>query len=128
MDLLRWLQFNRLGTHLLTRRRGAKVGEDEHGNVYYRERGAKDGRRERRWVVFADDAEPEASRVPPGWNAWLSHNRDKPPSQEPLPTRRWEKPHQPNLSGTGGAYVPPGHERRGGRRDPATGDYEPWRP
>jgi NADH:ubiquinone oxidoreductase subunit len=26
------------------------------------------------------------------------------------------------------AYVPPGHERRGGQRQRATGDYEAWRP
>ena len=30
--------------------------------------------------------------------------------------------------GTPLAYVPPGHERRGGKRAPATGDYEAWKP
>jgi len=42
--------------------------------------------------------------------------------------QRWEKEHQPNLSGSPMAYVPPGHERRGGQRQRATGDYEAWRP
>jgi NADH:ubiquinone oxidoreductase subunit len=128
IGVLRWLQFNRLGTHLLTRRRGEKVGEDEAGNAYYRERGARDWRTERRWVVFPDTVEPEASQVPPGWNAWLAHNLEQPPSRQPLPTKPWEKPHRPNLTGTAEAYVPPGHELRGARREPATGDYEPWRP
>ena len=126
--MLRWLQFNNLGTHLFTRRRGELVGEDEQGNRYYKERGARSWRTERRWVVYAGDAEPEGSAVPPGWNAWLHRNREWPPSEKPLEVKRWEKPHQPNLTGTAAAYVPPGHESRGGKRAPATGDYEAWRP
>jgi NADH:ubiquinone oxidoreductase subunit len=126
--VLRWLQFNRLGTYLLTRRRGEAVGTDESGNQYYRERGAKEWRRERRWVVYAGDGEIEPSTVTPGWNAWLHHNREKSPSEVPLETKRWEKPHIPNLTGTRAAYVPAGHEMRGGKRDRATGDYEAWRP
>ena len=127
-DVLRWLQFNRLGTELFTRRRGELVGKDEFGNAYYRTRGARTASEERRWVVYAGDGEPEASTVPPGWNAWLHHNLEKAPSEQPLPTKPWEKPHLPNLNGTPAAYLPPGHELRGGKRAPATGDYEPWRP
>jgi NADH:ubiquinone oxidoreductase subunit len=126
--VLRWLQFNRLGTHLLTRRHGELVGEDEYGNRYYRSVRAAHGRSERRWVVYAGDAEPEGSAVPAGWNAWLHHNLDTPPSRQPLPSKPWEQPHQPNLSGTPAAYLPPGHDMRGGKRDRATGDYEAWRP
>ncbi len=88
----------------------------------------RDWRAERRWVVYAGDIEADGSLVPPGWHAWLNHSREKPPSEDPLPTKRWEKEHQPNLSGSLQAYVPPGHERRGGQRAPATGDYEAWRP
>jgi NADH:ubiquinone oxidoreductase subunit len=125
--LLEWLGFNRLGTWLLTRRHGEFVGEDEFGNRYYRQR-PRDGdwRAERRWVVYK--GEPEASLVPPGWSGWLRKTLEKPPSERPLPTKRWEKPHVPNLTGTPQAYLPPGHERRGGKRAPATGDYEAWRP
>lgn len=126
--MLAWLKDNRLGTWWFTRRRGELVGTDEYGNRYYRERGARDWRSERRWVVYAGEGEIEPSTVPPGWNAWLHHNREKPPSEEPLPTKRWEKPHEPNRSGTPEAWFPPGDERRGGRRQPATGDYEAWRP
>ena len=126
--MLRWLQFNNLGTHLFTKRHGELVGEDEFGNRYYRERGAKSWRQERRWVVYAGDAEPEGSTVPAGWNAWLHRNLEHAPSERPLQVKRWEKPHLPNLTGTTAAYVPPGHESRGGRRAPATGDYEAWRP
>ncbi len=126
--MLKWLVNNRLGTHLMTMRRGSRVGEDDYGNVYYRERGAKHWHAERRWVIYPEASEIEASLVPPGWNAWLHNNREKSPAEEPLPVRRWEEEHQPNLSGTARAYVPPGHETRGGHRDAATGDYEAWRP
>lgn len=126
--MLKWLRANTLGTYLMTRRKGELVGEDEFGNKYYRERGAKDWRTERRWVVYANDVEIEPTMVPPGWHGWLNRRREKAPSQEPLPVKRWEKEHQPNLSGTPMAYVPPGHELRGGQRQRATGDYEAWRP
>ena len=67
-------------------------------------------------MVYADETKFDGSLVPPGWHGWLTHSREKAPSEDPLPTKRWEKEHQPNLSGTALAYVPPGHERRGGRR------------
>ncbi len=124
-----WLSWNRLGTWLRTRRRGEFVGEDEFGNRYYRERGARDWRQERRWVVYADGGgEIEPSTVPPGWHAWLHHTLEHPPSERPLVRKRFEKPYVPNLSGTPEAWLPPGHLLRGGKRPPATGDYEPWRP
>lgn len=126
--MLKWLQDNRLGTHLFTSRRGERVGEDEFGNVYYKERGTGDWRRLRRWVVYAGDGEVEASSVPAGWNAWLHHNREEAPSERPVERKYWEKEHEPNRSGTALAYVPPGHARRGGARAPATGDYEAWSP
>lgn len=123
-----WLTWNRLATQLLTRRKGEFVGEDEFGNRYFRERGARDWRRERRWVVYASEGEIEPSTVPPGWHAWLHHVVERPPTALPLKRRHWEKPYVPNRSGTDEAWLPPGHPLRGGRRPRATGDYEPWRP
>jgi NADH:ubiquinone oxidoreductase subunit len=82
-------------------------------------------RSERRWVLYKGEA--EASKVPPEWHAWLHYTTDKVP--DPKRRRRpWEKPHQPNLSGTAQAYRPPGHVLQGGRRARGTGDYEPWTP
>jgi NADH:ubiquinone oxidoreductase subunit len=52
-------------------------------------------------------------------------------AEPPLQPKRpwpWQKPHQPNLTGTAQAYRPPGHDYRGGHRAKATGDYEPWQP
>ena len=42
--------------------------------------------------------------------------------------RPWQKPHQPNPTGTPEAYRPKGHEYLGGKRARATGDYRPWTP
>jgi NADH:ubiquinone oxidoreductase subunit len=112
------------GTWLITKLRGEKVDEDAYGNVYYRSnRKRADGVREERWVIYK--GEPEASKVPPEWHAWLHHTVDAPIQ---APTRAWEKPHQPNLTGTAQAYLPPGHDLRGGRRARAGGDYEAWTP
>ena len=117
-----------IGTRLYTLLCGALVGEDHAGNRYYRERWGRSGpgARERRWVVY--EGEVEASRVPPEWHRWLHHSTDEPPTEAPLRSQPWEKPHQPNLTGTAAAYRPPGHILSRGRRDRATGDYEPWQP
>ena len=112
-----------LGTWLYTKFKGQKVGEDDIGNVYYRSPRKRAGNREERWVVFA--GEPEASIVPPEWHSWLHHTTDEPVKAEREP---WHKPHQCNLTGTEDAYLPPGHDRMGGNRLVATGDYEAWSP
>ena len=120
-----------IGTRLFTWLRGELVGRDQQGNCYYRAKGGghthKDSlRKERRWVIY--DGEVEASRVPPEWHAWLHHTTDQVPPEGGPARRPWQKEHQPNLTGTAQAYRPPGHTLKGGRRDRATGDYEPWTP
>lgn len=115
-----------LWTRIFTTINGKKVAKDHFGNRYYQERQAPTGRRRRRWVVYKGEA--EASRVPPEWHAWLHYTIGEPPRDGGVPRRPWQKPHQPNLTGTAAAYRPPGHLLTGGRREPATGDYEPWTP
>jgi len=115
-----------LGTRLFTMLRGELVGGDAAGNRYYRDRRAPAGRRERRWVIYK--GEPEASTVPADWHGWLHHRTDEAPPPGGGAKKPWQKGHQPNLTGTDAAYRPPGHVLKGGRRDRATGDYEPWRP
>jgi len=120
-----------LATRILTWLRGMPVGTDTYGNRYYRLRGDKPERRgggrfgrDRRWVIY--NGEPEGSKVPPEWHAWLHHMVDEPP--EPRRRHPWEKDHLPNMTGTPLAYHPPGSVLRGGHRARATGDYEPWTP
>ena len=114
-----------LGTILFTWLRGEKVGTDAFGNRYYRNRRLQRYGRERRWVLYKGEA--EASKAPPEWQSWLHHMVDEPLTDA---SKRWpwQKDHVPNLSGTPYAYLPKGHERRGGKRAHATGDYEPWTP
>ena len=113
-----------IGTRLFTWLRGREVGTDLAGNRYYEDKRARPGQRSRRWVMYA--GEVEASAVAPEWHGWLHHTTADP---IPLSARRpWQLPHQPNMTGTAGSYLPPGHDYRGGHRPPATGDYESWTP
>lgn len=116
-----WWKGPSWGTRFTTWKNGIKVGEDSQGNRYYE---SKDGIR--RWVIY--NGTNEGSRVPPEWHAWLHKTVKEPPTENPPVSRPWEKEHVPNLSGTAGAYVPPGSLKRGGPRPHATGDYEPWTP
>jgi NADH:ubiquinone oxidoreductase subunit len=122
-----------VGTRIMTWLRGEQVGTDAFGNRYYRdkskrklERGGGRFSREKRWVIYAK--EPEASRVPPEWHAWLHHTVSDIPADGGKPQYSWQMPHQPNLTGTPDAYRPPGSLVRGGHRAPTTGDYEAWKP
>jgi NADH:ubiquinone oxidoreductase subunit len=129
LQIFTWWNGATMGTHLYTRRKGERVGEDEFGNVYYRTRGGVKDKalgHERRWVIYKGEA--EASKVPPGWNGWLHHTVDVPPSQESYVPREWQKPHLENLTGTAYAYRPKGSTLANGKRPAATGDYQPWRP
>jgi NADH:ubiquinone oxidoreductase subunit len=104
---------------------GQLVGSDEFGNRYYVDRRNRGRKRERRWVLY--DGVAEASRVPAEWHAWLHATT----ATAPVSRARqmpWQKPHEPNHTGTEFAYRPPGHTLMGGQRAKATGDYEPWVP
>jgi len=114
-----WWDGQTLNTQLWTWRKGKRVGEDDQGNIFYETRDGK-----RRWVIF--NGEAEASRVSPDWHGWLHHTFDEPPSETPLPHKAWEKPRQEHLTGTPGAYAPPGSIRR--PEPEARSDYEAWVP
>jgi NADH:ubiquinone oxidoreductase subunit len=116
-----WWNSATWGTLLTIRLFGSPVGIDDFGNRYYQN---KDG--SRRWVVY--NGTVEASRVPPDWHGWLHHTYAEPPTRAPLKARSYEQPHQPNLTGTEGAYKPGGSLSRGAARPPATGDYQAWKP
>lgn len=116
-----WWDGATIGTWLATLLFGAKVGTDAEGNRYYSARGGR-----KRWVIY--NGEVEASRVPAEWHRWLHHTTDVPPSLEPVKHKPWERPHQPNPTGTASAYRPKGSLYRPSPREPATGDYQPWRP
>ncbi|HRO14713.1 MAG TPA: NADH:ubiquinone oxidoreductase subunit NDUFA12 [Paracoccus sp. (in: a-proteobacteria)] len=117
--LLTWWNGQTLGTQIWTARHGQKVGEDAQGNIYYQTAGGK-----RRWIIF--NGESEASRVAPEWNGCLRHTWDDPPTVAPLPRKPWEQPHRENMTGTPGAYHPPGSILR--VDPPQRRDYDAWQP
>jgi len=126
MDFIgRILTFN-YGTFLFTWLNGERVGTDVFGNRYYRSRRKRRYGREQRWVLYKGSN--EASKVPPEWHAWLHQMVEEPLTESAAQPRPWQKEHLPNLTGTDLAYRPSGHDRMGGKRAPATGDYEPWVP
>lgn len=109
----------------MTRLWGVQVGSDSHGHRYFRSRLKDSTGRESRWVLYAE--EPEATTVPPEWFAWLHHMTD-----DVLTSRHaWQKPHEPNLTGTLAHHLPSGHDLcrlAGQKRAAATGDYLAWGP
>ena len=129
LQILTWWNGQTLNTRFHTWRCGEFVGKDEFGNSYYRTKGGKIDPAlgyERRWVIYA--GESEGSMTPPGWYGWLRHSAELPPTAETYIPRDWEKPHQPNLTGTAEAYRPQGSLLKAGVRPPATGDYKAWTP
>ncbi len=114
-----------IGTRLHTWLCGKHVGTDQFGNRYYTQRSAPDKGRAKRWVIYKGLAEP--SKVPPLWHGWLHYSTDALPDKKHK-AYDWEKEYIPNLTGTAGAYVPPGHIRRGAERDRSASDYEAWTP
>lgn len=105
---------------------GKLVGIDTFGNRYFTEKNPPKNRREKRWVMYKGSAEP--SKIPAQWHGWMHYTQDKPPSERTVLHHQWEKPHLPNLTGTQGAYLPPGAISEGGKRSASTADYQAWKP
>ena len=122
-----WWNGATLNTLFYTRRHGELVGHDEFGNAYYRKPGLDPALGfERRWVIY--DGLSEASMTPPGWNGWLHHTTDVPPTEEDYKPFPWEQPFIGNQTGLPTAYRPKGSVLRPGPRQANSGDYEAWIP
>ena len=116
-----WWSGETLGTRLFTWRKGIPVGTDAFGNRYFQERGG-----ERRWVIYPKVS--EASAVPPEWNGWLRHTAEAAPVAGVARAHAWQLPHLQNMTGTPGAYHPPGSLSSNKPARKVTGDYEAWTP
>jgi NADH:ubiquinone oxidoreductase subunit len=122
-----WWNGANFNTRFYTRRFGVLVGHDEFGNAYYRRPGIDPALGfERRWVIY--NGVSEASMTPPGWNGWLHHTVDVPPTEEDYKPHPWQKPHMGNPTGTPEAIRPDGSTLMPGPRQPTGGDYEAWTP
>jgi NADH:ubiquinone oxidoreductase subunit len=58
----------------------------------------------------------------------MHHRVDTPPAKESYKPREWQKPHQPNFTGTAKAYRPKGSVLGNEKRPRVTGDYDAWTP
>lgn len=121
LQIFTWWNGQTIGTRFFTWRFGQKVGEDESGNVYYQNADAS-----KRWVIY--NGPTEASSISGGWHGWMHHRVDTPPSKEDYKPRFWQKPHEPNYTGTGKAYRPKGSLLNPTERPRVTGDYDAWVP
>jgi len=120
-EFFTWWNGATIGTRFWLRRHGRFVGEDEAGNRYYQDRTGQ-----RRWVIYNGYA--EASAIPPGWHGWMHHRVDEPPTSTAYTPREWQKPHQPNLTGTAYAYRPKGSILGRPAIPQSDGEYQPWTP
>lgn len=121
LQLFTWWNGATVGTRLFTARHGQFVGEDEAGNRYYQTAGGK-----RRWVVYNGYA--EGSAVPPGWYGWLHHTVDFPPVNDGYAARAWQKPHEPNATGTVNAWRPSGSLLNPDPKPQGEPTYTAWTP
>lgn len=123
-QIFTWWNGQTMGTRFFTWRHGDRVGEDQFGNIYYESKPIPPHGK-RRWVVYADLAEP--STVPAQWHGWLHHTVEKPPADNVL-NHEWQLPHVPNMTGTAKAYRPAGSTLTPEKRHVTTGDYDAWSP
>ncbi|MGF1648821.1 MAG: NADH:ubiquinone oxidoreductase subunit NDUFA12 [Hyphomicrobiaceae bacterium] len=126
-EIFSWWGGNTWGTRFTLWRQARFVGTDGYGNAYYEQtKGVGPHGGPRRWVVYPKLS--DGSQVPPEWFGWLHHTVDAPPTETTIKAHAWQRPHQMNLTGTPGAYRPPGSILTPEQRPPATGDYQAWRP
>lgn len=129
LGLATWWNGATPGTRLTVARKGVEVGRDEFGNTYYEAKTDSptfDPDVRKRWVIYNGYADP--SRVPAEWQGWLQHMYDETPDQLAITRHAWQKPHEPNLTGTLYAFKPKGSLDKGGVRDAVASDYEAWTP
>ena len=93
-----WWNQETLGTKLKTLFFGKLVGTDSTGNKYYE---SKDGKR---WVIYSDEI--DASKIPNEWYSWIHFTKNKIENNHDLKKYHWQKPHQPNQTGTKKAHHP----------------------
>ena len=126
-EIFSWWGGNTWGTRLYIWRKMKQVGEDGLGNRYYEQvKGVGPVGKPRRFVTYKNGA--EASKVPAEWHGWLHYTVDTPPTDQDYQAKPWQKPYQPNMTGTADAYRPDGSILTPASRPRGTGDYKAWRP
>ena len=93
-----WWNRDTFGTRIKTILFGKLIGSDECGNKYY------ESKRGNRWVIYANEI--DASKIPVEWYSWIHFMPNKIENIHKLEKHDWQKPHQPNMTGTDSAYYP----------------------
>ena len=96
-----WWNQETLGTKIQTFFFGKLIGKDSFGNKYYESKSGK------RWVIYKDEV--DASKIPTEWYSWMHFTPNKIENTNELKKFDWQKPHQPNLTGSNEAYSPKGN-------------------
>ena len=97
-EIFTWWNRQTLGTRLSTLFFGKFVGRDQLGNKYYESKSGK------RWVIYS--GEIDASKIPVEWYSWIHFTQNRIEKKHDLEKHDWQKPHQPNPTGTEKAYYP----------------------
>tara|TARA_A100001011_G_C13786492_1_gene625267 strand:+ start:174 stop:533 length:360 start_codon:yes stop_codon:yes gene_type:complete len=97
-QIFTWWNHQTIGTRIQTLFFGKLIGKDNFGNKYYE---SKNGRR---WVIY--NGEVEATKIPNEWYSWIHFTKNKIENLKDLKKFEWQKPHQPNPTGTDKAYHP----------------------
>ena len=93
-----------LGTIIYTWLYGKYVGQDESGNKYYSNNKDFNNINGKRWVIYSKEV--DASKIPVEWFSWIHFTPNRIEKDHDLKKYDWQKPHQPNLTGTKKAYFP----------------------
>ena len=109
-----WWNRDTFGTRIKTILFGKLIGSDEYGNKYYQNKKGK------RWVIYANEI--DASKIPVEWYSWIHFMPNKIENIHKLEKHDWQKPHQPNLTGTDSAYYP-----NKNNKDATKKKYKSWK-
>ena len=97
-EIFIWWNHQTFGTRLTILFFGKFVGKDNFGNKYYQTKKGK------RFVIY--NGEVDASKIPNEWYSWMHFTPNKIEKKNDFEKYAWQKPHQPNLTGTEEAYYP----------------------
>ena len=109
-----WWNRDTIGTRIKTIFFGKLIGKDDFGNKYYQSKSGK------RWVIYFDEI--DASKIPVEWFSWMHFMPNKIENNHELEKHVWQKPHQPNLTGTESAYYP-----NKNKKDAIQKKYKSWK-
>ena len=93
-----WWNQATIGTRIETIFFGKLAGKDSFGNKYYKNKKGK------RWVIYK--GEIDASKISNEWYSWMHYTKNKIENLHDLKKYEWQKPHQPNQTGTDNSYHP----------------------